>query len=650
MNITLVCSFCLILSALLLALAVWKCVHVLRLSRRPGGAGGDRLIGPLQLFLVWFFAAVVVMFIPVYGFDYLAEEAPFERVFKCLFLSVHNTMRLFILDGEFDIIRDFAAAAVEAGRLSSVVGSLYTVYAVMLYVAAPVVTAGFVLSFFRSVTARLRFRLLSSHNTYHLSELNDRSMALAENIVSEDPTGKPLIVFYDVYDSGDETGGELIARAKRLGALCFSKDIAEAELGRPPRKNAKRRTAECRFYMIGGDEDENVRQALTLIDRCRGNARYDSPSTRFYAFSRTEDSEVLLDCAERGRMKVRRVDEVRNLVLSTLMQEPVFDNCYPDPDTGRKQLNILVLGCGRYGMELVRALCWCAQLPGYELTVHVADKSEDIEASLKGVAPELLRYSGLRAEGEPYYRICLHPGVNAEESDLADLVQGIGQITAAFVTLGNDRANVGVAMALRRECGRAQIRFGYALPRLYAVVYSPLKNQILGQGSGLLCLGREDYGIRFIGDLNTRYSLSVIGQDALEAEGLRNHLSWLERRKAEIREETSDLREIEQQIEDSRRAYEHFEYYRRASMARAVHRAILVRMGLLPENGEEEKVTEHNRWSAFMRSEGFVYDPAVRDNIAKTHPDLIPYGQLSEIDREKDALLKDLPDNEEQNG
>ena len=47
-----------------------------------------------------------------------------------------------------------------------------------------------------------------------------------------------------------------------------------------------------------------------------------------------------------------------------------------------------------------------------------------------------------------------------------------------------------------------------------------------------------------------------------------------------------------------------------------------------------------------MRSEGFVYDPAVRDNIAKTHPDLIPYGQLSEIDRDKDALLKDLPDEE----
>ena len=239
---------------LLLAVAVWKCVHALRLSRRPGNGNDDRLRGPLQLFLIWFFAAAVLIFVPVYGYDYLAHETPFARVFKCLSLSVHNTMRLFILDGEFDIIENFTA---DTTRLSAVVANLYSLYAVVIYVAAPVVTAGFVLSFFRSVTARFRFRLLSSHNTYHLSELNEQSLALAENILSEDPTGKPLIVFYDVYDSGEEADGEMITRAKRLGALCFSKDIAETELERPPRKHRKCRPVERRFYMIGEDEDEN---------------------------------------------------------------------------------------------------------------------------------------------------------------------------------------------------------------------------------------------------------------------------------------------------------------------------------------------------------------------------------------------------------
>jgi len=645
MSLTFFCALCLGLSVLLLAVAVWKCLHALRLSRQPGSdIDGDRLTGPLQLFLVWFFAAAVLLFVPVYYTDYLAEEAPFARVFKCLFLSVHNTMRLFILDGEFDIIENFAADRI---RLSSVVADLYSLYAVVIYVAAPVVTAGFVLSFFRSVTARIRFRLLSSRNTYHLSELNEQSLALAENILSEDPTGKPLIVFYDVYDSGEEAGGELIARAKRLGALCFSGDIAETKLRRPSRNAEKCRVTERRFYMIGEDEDENIRQALTLIGRCRGNARYDDPSTRFYVFSRTEDSEVLLDCTDRGRMKVRRVNEMRNLILNTLMQEPVFDSSYTDEETGRRQLNILVVGCGKYGMETVRALCWCGQIPGYDLTIHVADKRQDIASVLEGVAPELMQYNGVRAEGEPYYRICLHPGVDAEGGGLAGLVREAGRVTAAFVMLGDDTTNVGVAMALRREFGRMQIRFGYALPRLYAVVYSPLRNRISDQGGGLRCLGREEYGIRFIGNLNTRYSLAVIGQDALEAEGLRNHLSWLERRKEELRADSSDAEELRQQIRESRLAYEHFEYYRRASMARAVYRAVLTRMRLLPENEEDEKTGEHNRWSAFMRSEGFVYDPAVRDNIAKTHPDLVPYGQLGRIDRDKDALLKELPDGED---
>ena len=47
---------------------------------------------------------------------------------------------------------------------------------------------------------------------------------------------------------------------------------------------------------------------------------------------------------------------------------------------------------------------------------------------------------------------------------------------------------------------------------------------------------------------------------------------------------------------------------------------------------EDEKhsirMLEHCRWNAYMRSEGYCYSP-VRNDLAKMHTDLVPFGSLS---------------------
>jgi hypothetical protein len=48
---------------------------------------------------------------------------------------------------------------------------------------------------------------------------------------------------------------------------------------------------------------------------------------------------------------------------------------------------------------------------------------------------------------------------------------------------------------------------------------------------------------------------------------------------------------------------------------------------------------EHDRWMAERIADGWVYGP-VKDAGAKTHPLLIPYAQLPEAQRRKDALIK----------
>ena len=46
----------------------------------------------------------------------------------------------------------------------------------------------------------------------------------------------------------------------------------------------------------------------------------------------------------------------------------------------------------------------------------------------------------------------------------------------------------------------------------------------------------------------------------------------------------------------------------------------------------------HEAWCAAKRAQGWTYGP-VKDRVARTHPNLVPYGELPEHQQVKDRLL-----------
>lgn len=605
--------------------------------------------GTHKTIVSWFHALAVGVFVSAVVLLYPAVcghlgGGTWRELLTAAVVSIQKTLQLFTIDADFDLIQ----ATVEGG--DSAVHTVYYIYGSLLHVVAPILTAGIVLSFFKNAKAYLRYYIFSvpSH-LYVISELNERSIALAENILktAKKEKQRAIVVFSDVFEQKeDETNYELITRARGLGCVLFAKDITQIRL-RP----ILRALVTRKIYFMSENEDENVRQALAIISNCRKDRRngstsvYNTNKTEFYVFARSAESEVLLNSLDNGNMKVRRIDENRNFVLRTLREHPIFyDALPPAKDKTDKQLNILLVGLGMIGTEFVKALSWIGQMYGYELNLHIFDGEPDIEKRLRSIAPELIDKNFVtrrpkksdesyrdyymdkngvnhssKVDGEAYYNFYYYDEINVKTQDFLDIVSSIGDVSTVYVTLGDDELNIETAMRLRMQFERGKIERKTHIPSIYAVVYSEIKNAIITGHNGLRTIKNEDYGITIVGSLKSSYTLDALEQKAIEKAGLECHLKWSgsdAAKKADI---------------DS---YSKIEYYRRSSMAEALHSYLRGKIGLVPSLVDDETDAqiykyEHCRWCAFIRSEGYVYiDEDSKSDLAKTHKHLRPYAEL----------------------
>ena len=164
-----------------------------------------------------FFAAISV-FVPIYFEDFSTETHLSFRVLKTILLSVHNSIRLFVVDGEYDIIRDFVYDN------SSIYAQSYSVLAAIIYVLAPVLTFGFVISVFSDLISQTRLLFRRNKEYCVFSDLNERSLALAKDL-KENRNKKRVIVFSEVKKDYTDEKEDVIWKAKKLSAILIKKDI-----------------------------------------------------------------------------------------------------------------------------------------------------------------------------------------------------------------------------------------------------------------------------------------------------------------------------------------------------------------------------------------------------------------------------------------
>jgi|GEM_PF-465614 len=102
--------------------------------------------------------------------------------------------------------------------------------------------------------------------------------------------------------------------------------------------------------------------------------------------------------------------------------------------------------------------------------------------------------------------------------------------------------------------------------------------------------------------------------------------------------EKNRQKKIQKRIELFKK-YEQFEYFRHSSMTKEIHRQIfedVITKDKNPELIKNRCEIEHMRWTAYMRSEGYI--KGNRNDRAKIHNDLRPYQELKGLTKLKDAF------------
>lgn len=503
-------------------------------------------IAPFYFFMGGVFISAALLFLPLYHRQYLA--LPNAWIHSAV-SAVHHAIQLFTVDADRDMIA-FCYEAFE-GRLAKC-------YALLLsaeYILAPVLAAGFIVTFFKNTTSYLKYTVLRYTQTHVFSELNEKSIALAKSIKAGHKWA--TIVFTDVFAKNEEVSFELLREAKKLRAICFKKDILAVRFIRKPTARG------LSFYVIGEDETENINHAIALA------RKYSSAEhCRLYVFTTRDECEYLIN--QRGEterqgargIKIRRIHEISSLIYHNLYQRG-YEKLYLSAQAlhgamkappQRITITAVIVGVGLHGAEMIKALAWYCQMEGYQLRVEAFDKDPLAEKRFAAACPELMRkINRENSSDDAICQISIHAGIDVTTEAFVNSVKELKEATYVLVSLGADVLNIRTAIKVRSYFAQAGVtrvervagQDRGPLPVIQAIVYKAYETDKLGK---LINYRHQYYSIDFIGDVASTYTEAVIMNSQLEKNAEAIHTLYY-----------------------SPDTFYEYEYYYRSSCAAAIH-------------------------------------------------------------------------------
>ena len=571
------------------AVCLYLCLLILAVTAFCVVLSGKSIASRIRIACAGFISACIILVLPLS----LSETGPGDT------LNILIAMQAATLNAPYNDI------------LGSVDGGFYRNLLAGLLIVSPLLLAGAVLTFFENAVRWCKYFVFSRfRDVYYFSELNERSLALANNI-TELKAGKnrrrPLIVFCNL-SADNRLRGDACGR----GYILFETSGCDVKISG--------RHSRLHFFEIRLDTSENASGAERLIRRF-SNGRY-KDRVKIYLFTDHPEAEIVMDATDKKGLPVTVISEPLTAAYNLLFDKPLYSALQ---ETGDNKLSVLVVGAGKIGLEIIKAAAWCGQMDGIALEITAVDvNAEFIEQSFRMECPELM--------GGEYDIRFLRADVRTCQFEEA-LREYCRDANYIVVALGCDRQNIKTALFLRGHYLRSCADF-LREPVICVQVSDNEKSRILSEltavSRGRLISKKWDYdsdraqnfNLFPFGSYESVYSYSAIVDSPVENLAINVHAAYMRTFAPEMNAEAI-LRD-----------YHANEANKRSSRANAIHIAYkLYALGFdMTSRNEDDEMKphgaaeallylrsllndrerllrlakmEHYRWNAFQRSEGY---------------------------------------------
>ena len=315
--------------------------------------------------------------------------------------SLVHALQTFSLDASYTetITMGKALFANEFG--SPLLSGVYGFFVAFQNICAPIMGGTLLLGILVSAFPRLNLWLKPFRCKYVFSELNDKALCFAEDIIKEAKKEQksvflklPLIIFTDAYTQDDsEADSELHQSAKELGAICIKDDILRIRFSQ---------TKELYYMLLDEDDMDNIHTLTALITEHpkRWNIAF---NTYIYVFSQnSEVGSIIRNIYEKEESEltnviVKIVQEHTSIAYNLYNDVPLYYPLitkYPCDFTGKKELSLTIVGEGNIAIETFLAAYWCGQMLDCILKITLINNDvESFKIKINNINPEILQTS-----------------------------------------------------------------------------------------------------------------------------------------------------------------------------------------------------------------------------------------------------------------
>lgn len=522
----------------------------------------------------------------------------------------------------------------------------------LFYIAAPILTSGLILSLFGDLADRARCRLGSGKKHHVFSELNRTSLSLAGKLREKYP--KDRIVFCNTKNADND----LVVQARGIGALLLYRPCEGV------RSLTRKKTLV--FYAVSGNEDENLNCTEALIRKYKDKK---DASVTVNAFAESSTGiEVVEKLSEKSSVHVSFIDETELLCNQLLLQHPLDQ--LPE---GQDTISLVIIGCDKTGMHMLKAAAWCGQVLDRHLKIRVYDRNAPLlREILRAQCPELIPNCDIGF-------VAVDARTAALEESLLDEFQGSPDATYVVMAMGDDELNIGVAERLYRLY-RHHNRYRWT-PKILVRIRNSTKSDVY---SGPETNYLKDRNIHIFSNMEEVFAKSSLFHSYLDRLSFAVHLNyspqWPKQDIADMSSEELRAYFASKDVRNYGKKFLRSEYSRRSSMAAALHIPVKLRScGVLsaeegiptedtvrrfreklerePDLLERLAINEHLRWNQFTRTEGYVradwedlmgfypLKPNNKDELGKRHLCLTDWEKLDDLNRKYMALNPPEPKN-----